>query len=366
MAKFTLTPKASAEDGMQAVSLEGYNTILEACLADAQGDAKACEAMDVEMNLLELASMPGPSEAFESLNATERSELANAFGMEAEQIKAMKPETFREKIYDLLPIKAAEIDAGQEGAELAIAGIACFIYGLIVIAAIISTYNQEQKFIQSMWRKLETAFKDGDKDYLNEIVVHGWKQDELEKSCKGCEGALKFLKQDLKKLFDPSVKLSDIEKVGANMWTSDLSYVDDVKKCPEWWGSWKDNCPEPAGGTLKELGFDTKSLTDLSGRFGYLCAELMKFKELQREAANAKSEYDKDHHVGLFGRIKRWFTESKEQKQERLQAEFLVSTKYQAINNLMWGFKQTVKTGATMLYQAAVKGDKILTKYKKD
>ena len=365
MAKFTLTSGTQAEpDGV--VSLEGYNSILEACMLDMQNDAKACEAMDVEMNLLELASMPGPSEAIDSLSASERQEISDAFKMSVDNIRAMKPETFQEKIYDMLPIKAAEVEAGQEDAGMAVLGIAAFIYCFVIIAAIIQNYNREQKFIQAMWRKLDTAFKDGDKDYLNEIVVHGWKKADLEKSCSGCEAALKFLKQDLKKLFDPSVKLSDIEKVGANFWTSDMTYVDDVKKCPEWWGSWKDNAPEPVGGTLKELGFDTKSLTDLSGRFGSLCAELMKFKELQKEAANAKKEYDDDHKVSLLGKIKRWWSETKEQKQERLQAEFIVSTKYQAINNLMWGFKQTVRTGATMLYQAAMKGDKILTKYKKD
>ena len=371
MMKFSLkTPEPVADS--EGLSEGKCIEMLEAAILDIQGDKHASELMDVETSFLQLAAAPSVKDAVESLSDTEKTELAEVFNCSTESLATMKQDEFLDKIEANLPIKAAMVEAGQEDAVLGVIALAYFACIFFAIAAAIANYYKERAMIEAIWRKLESAFTDGDKNYLDDIVVHCWKAPVLQKALASCDKVASFLHQDMRKIFEESTKLQDIEKLAVTLWACDMTYID-VEKDPDskqkwytWWGTWKNKAPDVEGGSLRDLGFTTKSLEECSKLCSKQCVELLKIKEIAAEANKAKREHDRDVDPGLWGRIKRWFTESKEQKQERLQKEYLVSLKFQALKNLIWGYKTTVREAANTLYVAAIKGDKILRKLNKN
>lgn len=362
----TSTPAAPA---ITPLAVENYAKMLEDIIIDAQIERDVAATMAVENNLIELACTKDVKAALESMSISDCKEIADLCNMSCESLAAMPVDQFKAKIMALSPIKTVE--ASTEGSVAVVLIISYFAILFAAIIGSIAQYNKEQAFVKAMWRKLEQAFPDKNKA-LDEVVVHMWDAKTLQGCLKNLAAVEKFLHNDMKSvIMDNKFKLADLEKLATGLWKSDLTYYnpdDDAKSQTangwvEWWGSWKTNCPEAKGGSLRELGYTTATLEECCNLCSHYCTELMKIKEIREEASAAIREHQKDSQLGLWERIKRWWTETKEQKAERKENERILNYKYQAIYNLVWGYKETIKAAATGLYAAAVKADRVIKKY---
>lgn len=364
--KYQINPSASTESVVEnPLSVEGYAMMLEDVLADNAIDKAVDATMSVESNLIELSQTKDVKAMLESLSIEDCKELSSLFSMSVESLAEMPVEEFKAKVLAACPVAMPE--ASTEGAAIAVVLLVYFAVIFFAIAGAISRYNREQKFVKAMWRKLEQAFPNKEKA-LDEVVVHMWDAKTLESCLKNLAPVEKFLHNDMKTVLEGDYKLSDIEKLATGLWKSDLSYTNpdpDAKSqnengFVEWWSSWKTNCPEEKGGSLRELGYTTASLESCCDLCAHYCVELMKIKEIGKEADKAISDHQKENQLGLWAKIKRWWTETKDQKKERLENERHLHYKYQAIYNLVWGYKQTIRAAAVGLYSAALKADRVI------
>ena len=368
--KYSIT-SVPAAPAITALAVENYAKMLEDIIIDAQIERGVAATMAVENNLIELACTKNVKAALESMSIEDCNEIASLCNMSCESLAAMPIDQFKAKIMALSPIKAVE--ASTESAIVGVIVIAFFAILFAAISGSISQYAQEQAFVKAMWRKLEQAFPDKNKA-LDEVVVHMWDAKTLLDCLKNLAPVEKFLHNDMKTvLMDDKFKLSDLEKLAVRLWKSDLSYVDpdglgtgnSENGWYEWWSSWKTNCPEEKAGSLRELGYTTASLEECCNLCSHYCTELMKIKEIKAEATAAIREHQKDTQLSLWGRIKRWWTETKDQKEARYENERILNYKYQAIYNLVWGYKQTIRSAAVGLYAAALKADRVIKRASK-
>ena len=327
--KYQISPSASTESVVEnPLSVEGYAMMLEDVLADNAIDKAVDATMFVESNLIELSQTKDVKAMLESLSIEDCKELSSLFGMSVESLAAMPVEEFKAKVLAACPVKP---EASTEGAVIAGVLLVYFAVIFFAIAGSIARYNQEAKFVKAMWRKLEKAFPNKEKA-LDEVVVHMWDAKTLESCLKNLAGVEKFLHNDMKTILESDYKLSDIEKLAASLWKSDLSYIDPDSSGEqggngwyEWWSSWKTNCPEEKGGSLRGLGYTTANLETCCDLCAHYCVELMKIKEIKNEADKAISDHEKENKLGLWAKIKRWWTETKEQKKERYENERILN-----------------------------------------
>lgn len=303
--------------------------------------------------------------AVEALSLENASELASAIGCaDVEELKGMSLESFIEKCEGHL-----EIEAGQEVLAEAIGCIALvFIYifavsGIIIMCAKAGDKNYID--FESIYRTLEKAFGNKINDALENITVNTWTRKEYEVQIAAAKDAFQILRKPAEEIFDEKYDIKNIEKVAAKLWAAPAGWVYDEDGSS--WAQWYEEVPDrQRGKTLKELGFDVKSLIKVCHDLKALCHEFTTIGEVARDLSKAKEKATKVEKPGFIKRIVNMFKGKDEEdeatKEEKARQRRIAVAKYDACYYLCRGISAVVDGMAVDMVLASRKADKLAKK----
>jgi len=349
--------KATFED---AYDMEELN------LRAAKAQDKAIEALSSKCEIfasLTIAELKKSSKSLESLGEAPLKELADAFGCSVEALNNMTMEDFSKKASALMPKDMTGATAGTEVFEVVagavIAFCIIFIIGCCVAANKFSKYDMPY-----LDQSVVDTLRENAKEALDQITANTFTAKQYAQQIKAINGVLDFLDTDIKKFYDPSFKIAEIEKKARELWASPNSQAFAGDDDSAWWKQWRDNMPKREFGTLGELGFTVDSLVKTAKDLEDLAGELNKLWQTWVVIKNGRAEARKGE-PGFFGKIKRFFTESEEDRDKRKHAELLLNAKYQALRNLLWGVDYCGRTMFNDFIFIAVKTQNYVVKAEK-
>lgn len=349
----TKVPEVSAEVAIEMLE----NLLAERNCPLTDEETAALESFEVDKSFTELAACDTVADALKDLTDTEKTELCSAWGCELKDVEGMELDAFVKKCY----ASQTGVAPASEEAVVVVALI-YVVWIALLIAAAKAAEKCEQEMFLSIYRKLDTAFSDPKEAEraLSEIVIVGINAKECDKQIKACKAVIEFFKMDVKKIFDPSFKIADIEKLAKDFYTTHTITFSNDNDYASAWVTWKDQLPEGKQDTLGGLGFTAKSLRDHSIEWSKLCKEFVTLPDIKKELAKAHTEKKAD--PGFWGRIVRWFRETKEQREDRRKEEVILFNKKIACESLIRGWASQVRFLSTFYYVAAHKADIIFKK----
>ena len=303
--------------------------------------------------------------AVEALSLENASELASAIGCaDVEELKGMSLESFIGKCEAQLDFEPSQ----EVFAEVAGAVIILFVYifavsGIIIMCAKAGDKNYID--FDSIYRTLEKAFGNKINDALENITVNTWTRKEYEAQIAAAKDALVILRKPAEQIFDEKFELKNIEKAAAKLWAAPagFAYNEDGSS----WAQWYEEVPDrQRGKTLKELGFDVKSLIKVCHDLKALCLEFATIGEVGRDLANAKAKATKVDKPGFIKRIVNMFKGKDEEdeatKEEKARQRRIAVAKYDACYYLCRGISAVVDGMAVDMVLASRKAEKLAKK----
>lgn len=332
---------------------------------------KAYKAMRAEFavplsfnSMIEKSCIAGKP-AVEALSLENASELASAIGCaDAEELKSMSLESFIGKCEDMMDFEPSQ----EVVAEIVGTLFAMFIYVFVVSGIVIMIAKAgEKNYIDfdSIYRTLEKAFGNKINDALENIVVNTWTRKEYEAQIAAANDALVILRKPAEQIFDEKFELKNIEKAAAKLWAAPAGFAYDEDGSS--WAQWYEEVPDrQRGKTLKELGFDVKSLIKVCHDLKALCYEFTTIGEVGRDLAKAKEKATKVDKPGFIKRIVNMFKGKDEEdeatKEEKARQRRIAVAKYDACYYLCRGISAVVDGMAVDMVLAARKAEKLAKK----
>lgn len=357
------------------VTWEAAYEMLEANIANnrtsSEQSAHDLEACEVIHNLT-VAQIMKSNGSLEQLGESALNDMSSAFGVSVESIKSMDVEDFIAMTNKNMPGRGTE--PASEDMGIAIFTMAVIAFYVLAIGGAILAASKMTKY-EFWWNeKLEPSVADilkqkGEKA-LSEVMLSIFDAKEYAQQIKACHEILDFLEQDVKKLYGDSVKIVDIEKQANKLWvcpqalvmTSDAVIIRDINRVytvlNEWFDSWVGNRPEATNKTLGEHGFTYKTLISTQQELTELCDELVKIGRLHATIQDGHIKARKEITPGFWKSIKLFFTEKREDREKRKQAELILNAKYAALRNLCRGFDYSVREMCGHFFAIAVKTEK--------
>ena len=303
--------------------------------------------------------------AVEALSLENASELASAIGCaDVEELKGMSLESFIGKCEAQLDFEPSQ----EVFAEVAGAVIILFVYifavsGIIIMCAKAGDKNYID--FDSIYRTLEKAFGNKINDALENITVNTWTRKEYEAQIAAAKDALVILRKPADQIFDEKFELKNIEKAAAKLWAAPAGFAYDEDGSS--WAQWYEEVPDrQRGKTLKELGFDVKSLIKVCHDLKALCLEFATIGEVGRDLAKAKEKATKIDKPGFIKRIVNMFKGKDEEdeatKEEKARQRRVAVAKYDACYYLCRGISAVVDGMAVDMVLASRKAEKLAKK----
>ena len=303
--------------------------------------------------------------AVEALSLENASELASAIGCaDVEELKGMSLESFIGKCEAQLDFEPSQ----EVFAEVAGAVIILFVYifavsGIIIMCAKAGDKNYID--FDSIYRTLEKAFGNKINDALENITVNTWTRKEYEAQIAAAKDALVILRKPAEQIFDEKFELKNIEKAAAKLWAAPAGFAYDEDGSS--WAQWYEEVPDrQRGKTLKELGFDVKSLIKVCHDLKALCLEFATIGEVGRDLAKAKEKATKIDKPGFIKRIVNMFKGKDEEdeatKEEKARQRRVAVAKYDACYYLCRGISAVVDGMAVDMVLASRKAEKLAKK----
>ena len=326
---------------------------------------RAAFAIPMSFNSMIEKSCIAGKPAVEALSLDNASELANAIGCaDVEELKGMSLESFIEKCEGHL-----EVEAGQEVFEVVASFLITYfivmfcVTGILCLAAKVGDDNYID--FESIYRTLEKAFGDKINDALENIVVNTWTRKEYEAQIAASKDALTILRKPAEQIFDEKFELKNIEKAAAKLWAAPAGF--DYDEDGSSWDEWYEEIPDrQRGKTLKELGFDVKSLIKVCHDLKALCQEFITIGEVGRDLAKAREKATKIDKPGFIKRIVNMFKGKDEEdeatKEEKARQRRIAVAKYDACYYLCRGISAVVDGMAVDMVLASRKADKLAKK----
>lgn len=303
--------------------------------------------------------------AVEALSLENASELASAIGCaDVEELKGMSLESFIGKCEAQLDFEPSQ----EVLAEVAGAVFCIFLYVFVVSGIIIMCSKPGDKNyidFDSIYRTLEKAFGNKINDALENIVVNTWTRKEYEAQIAAAKDALVILRKPADQIFDEKFELKNIEKAAAKLWAAPAGFAYDEDGSS--WAQWYEEVPDrQRGKTLKELGFDVKSLIKVCHDLKALCLEFATIGEVGRDLAKAKEKATKVDKPGFIKRIVNMFKGKDEEdeatKEEKARQRRIAVAKYDACYYLCRGISAVVDGMAVDMVLASRKAEKLAKK----
>lgn len=332
---------------------------------------KAYKAMRAEFaiplsfnSMIEKSCIAGKP-AVEALSLENASELANAIGCaDVEELKGMSLESFIGKCEAQM-----DFEPSQEVVAEVIGGVLCLFIYIFAVSGIIIMCSKagDKNYIdfESIYRTLEKAFGNKINDALENIVVNTWTRKEYEAQIAAAKDALTILRKPAEQIFDEKFELKNIEKAAAKLWAAPAGWVYDEDGSS--WAQWYEEVPDrQRGKTLKELGFDVKSLIKVCHDLKALCYEFTTIGEVGRDLAKAKEKATKVDKPGFIKRIVNMFKGKDEEdeatKEEKARQRRIAVAKYDACYYLCRGISAVVDGMAVDMVLASRKAEKLAKK----
>lgn len=332
---------------------------------------KAYKAMRAEFaiplsfnSMIEKSCIAGKP-AVEALSLENASELASAIGCaDVEELKGMSLESFIGKCEAQMDFEPSQ----EVLAEVAGAVFCIFLYVFVVSGIVIMCSKPGDKNyidFDSIYRTLEKAFGSKINDALENIVVNTWTRKEYEAQIAAAKDALTILRKPAEQIFDEKFELKNIEKAAAKLWAAPAGFV--YNEDGSSWAQWYEEVPDrQRGKTLKELGFDVKSLIKVCHDLKALCLEFATIGEVGRDLAKAKEKATKVDKPGFIKRIVNMFKGKDEEdeatKEEKARQRRIAVAKYDACYYLCRGIAAVVDGMAVDMVLASRKADKLAKK----
>ena len=304
--------------------------------------------------------------AVEALSLENASELASAIGCaDVEELKGMSLESFIGKCEAQMNIEPSQ----EVIAEVVAMSLVAYFAALFILTgiAIMCAKAGEKNYIdfESIYRTLEKAFGNKINDALENIVVNTWTRKEYEAQIAAAKDALIILRKPAEQIFDEKFELKNIEKAAAKLWAAPAGWVYDEDGSS--WAQWYEEVPDrQRGKTLKELGFDVKSLIKVCHDLKALCYEFTTINEVGRDLAKAKAKATKIDKPGFIKRIVNMFKGKDEEdeatKEEKARQRRIAVAKYDACYYLCRGIAAVVDGMAVDMVLASRKADKLAKK----
>lgn len=296
--------------------------------------------------------------AVESLTPELRQDLADALGCSVESLSTMEDQEFVGKCLDLAKSGA---EASNEVLDIGVVVLAVYICAIIMAFAGVKAYCDKYDEYYDVVRSLDKAFGNKVNEALDEVVVNSFSAKQFASQIKACQDCIKLLKKPVSEIFDPKFKLAEIERVAGKLWVAPDSWTIDENL--SWWNGWRSNMPDREKKSLREHGFDAKTLVQTCHDLGTLVKEVESAwsarKERDRELAKAIEDKR-----GFFTRIRDWFNDkrTKEEKEAEAQQKVILRAKYEAIQNLSQGTGACINEMAWAMHEACMKCKTLVAK----
>lgn len=312
---------------------------------------------------LTIADLKKSSKTLASIGKESMESLAGAMNCTVAELDTMSVETFMSKTAALMPKDMVGAEASNEEIGIVIALLVAYVAvltGLITAASKFSKYD-----LPFLENDAVTILQTNAKEALTDITANTFTAAEYAKQIKGINVVLDFLTTDVKKYYDPSFKIVEIEKMAKNLWLTPTTQAFAGDDDSSWWKEWRDNMPKKQFGTLGELGFTVQSLVGTAKQLDTLASELNRIGSKWMVIKNGRLEARKKAEPGFFGKIKRFFTESEEDRDARKHAELILNAKYQGLRNLLYGVDVCGRAMLNDFIFIAVKTQNYLAKHEK-
>lgn len=359
--------KFSSQKSAPAASVEAFT------LEDLQHDIQLERKFNKEMAQFEAATAIEKSfetiaarreaigkVAVETLTPELRQDLADAFGCSVEALSTMDDQEFVGKCLDLAK---GDVEASNEAlveallTAYAIAIVASVVMGLAGAAKFYSKYEEYYNYVRS----LDEAFGNKVNEALDEVAVNSYSFKQFSSQIKACQDCIKLLKKPVSEIFDEKFKLADIERTAGKLWGAPDSWT--IDENAQWWNGWRNNLPEREMKTLREHGFDARTLQQTCKDLGDLVKE---FQSIYEAAKARNKEFDKamQDKRGFFARIRDWFNDkrTKEEKEYDAQKKLILRAKFEAIQNLSQGVGACINEMAWSMHEACMKCKTLVAK----
>jgi len=360
----TTKHRVTWQDAFEALE---YNQLLDK--VSAKKLAKDLEANEV-FNNLTVAQVLKASGSLESLGTEAMSDMSKAFGRSVDELKTMSVESFISLTDQYMP---KEVEPSNEiiGAEVAL--IAIFAFYLAIIAGAVVMASKMTKY-EFWWnastindQALKRIIDEKGLQAITEIMVDCFDKKDFDSQIKACNAITKFLSVDMKKVYEPSFKIVDIEKLATALWSAPQGVImtnnstDTYLGLNEWFQGWSDNYPKHEMKTLGDHGFKFDTLKSTCNLLIDMARELVKLRDIHADIKNGHVVAKKEITPGFWKSIKLFFTEKKEDREARKQAELILNAKYMAMKYLIHGYDWSVRTMCGQFFTIAVKTDKYVT-----
>lgn len=311
---------------------------------------------------LTIADLKKSSNTLATLGKESVESLASAMNCTVAELDTMSVETFMSKTSALMPKDmVATTEPSQEEIGLVIALAAIYIALFAGLSAVASKFTKyDLPFLEN---DMVSTLQANAKEALSNITANTFTAAEYAKQIKGINAVLDFLSTDVKKFYDPSFKVVEIEKMARNLWMSPTTQAFAGDDASSWWEEWRDNMPKKQFGTLGELGFTVQSLVSTAKGLDDIAREIDRMGKKWGVIKNGRLEARRKADPGFFGKIKRFFTESVEDREKRKQAELILNAKYQGLRNLLFGIDVCGRAMLNDFIFIAVKTQNYLAKY---
>ena len=325
-------------------------------------DLEACEVF----NNLTVAEILKESNALESLGDANLKDLADAFGSSVEAVKEMSLEDFCKRTDQLKPADFTS----QESLAVVVGIWLAWYVAVIGISYVISKKMTKYEFWWDGNTDMLKILKEKGEKAIEEVVVDCFDKKEFDKQIVGCEKVLDFVQSKVDEIYGEKYKIADIEKMANLLWlcpdaiTMTSGSNDVYGLTDDWFKGWTGAVPEHKLATLGKHGFNYKSLVDTCKKLVDFCENYNKIWELHGKIVNGKAEAKKAEFgdPGFFGKIKRFFTESKEDREKRKQAELILNAKQSAMRRLLWGYDWCIREMCGQFFSIAIKTEKYIRK----
>lgn len=358
--------KNSSGSSVTRPTLEDAYDMQELCLAADKAQRLVINHISDKCEVfasLTIADLKKSSNTLSSIGNESMEALATAMGCTVSELDTMSVETFMSKTSSLMPKDMVEAEPAQEEA-LVFMTVALLYVIAASVTMVVAAANKYTKYdIPFLDSDVVTVLQSNAKAALTDITANTYTAAEYAKQIKGINTVLDFLSMDVKKFYDPSFKIVTIEKMARNLWTTPTTQALAGEDDSSWWKEWRSNAPAKQFGTLGELGFTVQSLVGTAKQLDTLAHELCNIGSKYMTIKNGRLQARKAAEPGLWGKLKRLFTESEPDREKRKHAELILNAKYQGLRNLLYGIDVCGRAMLNDFIFIAVKTQNYLAKY---